>query len=225
MATHLATSLVLLAFFFKDWVRIIKGMFSGERLGWLLVVATIPAGLLGLLLEHKLKLLFASPLIVAGMLILNAALLYAAELLRARGTADMNTNEHSDVAISGLSWGASLKIGFAQALALIPGFSRTGATLGGGLLVGLNHKDAARFSFLLATPIIFAAAVLKIPTFIKTGGTQELGVTFAGVIASAIFAYLSVKFLTKYFETQTLKPFASYCAVAGALAFIFLLVR
>ena len=235
VATHLATSLVLFAFYFKDWMKIIGGILRSvftfrinpadiyARIGWLLVIATIPAGLLGLLLEHKLKLLFAAPAIVAFMLIVNGLVLYGAEFLMRRWVSSAAT--HSDEAINALSWKSSLKIGFAQVLALIPGFSRTGVTLGGGLLVGLDHKDAARFSFLLATPIIFAAAALKVPGLIKTSSASDLGVTLAGVIAASITAYLSVKFLTRYFKTQTLKPFAAYCTVAGLVALVILWIR
>ncbi|MDB5239353.1 MAG: undecaprenyl-diphosphate phosphatase [Candidatus Parcubacteria bacterium] len=235
IATHLATSLVLLAFFFRDWMRIIGGIFRSivrfridpadtyAKLGWLLILATIPAGLLGLLLEHRLKLLLASPIIVSVALILNGCLLYCVEFLTHRheqapaGDPDQN--------ISVLSWKSSLKVGVAQALALIPGFSRTGATLGGGLLIGLSHRDAARFSFLLATPIIFAAAVLKVPALIKTGTADSLNITLAGVIGSAICAFLSIRYLTKYFENKTLKPFAGYCIGVGIFALIVLLVR
>ncbi len=232
VAAHLATSLVLFAFFFKDWVKIIKGLFRSllrfriepgdtyARLGWLLVAATVPAGLLGLALERKLKLLFAAPALVASMLILNGILLYGAEFLRSKG--GCAAEARSDEALSGLSWKKALKVGLAQCLALIPGFSRTGATVGGGLLVGLDHKSAARFSFLLATPIIFAAAALKLPGLAKTASPHSLGVTLAGAIVAAIAAYLSVRFLTKYFETKTLKPFAAYCIVAGLLSLIVL---
>jgi undecaprenyl-diphosphatase len=238
IATHLATSLVLLAFFFKDWVMIVSGFFRSvtkrssvahdpyARLAWLIILATVPAGLLGLLFEHRLKLLFASPIIISMVLILNGIVLYGAEFLRKKSAQDAEMlDTHSDETISRLSWRSSLKIGFAQALALIPGFSRTGVTLGGGLLAGLNHKDAARFSFLLATPIIFAAAVLKVPELIKTADKHALGITAAGVISAALFAYLSVKFLTRYFERQTLKPFAGYCAIVGAISLVVLLSR
>jgi len=233
VATHLATSLVLFAFFYKDWVRIAAGLFrsiirfridpadSYAKLGWLLVLATIPAGLLGLLFEHKLKLLFASPVIVASMLVLNGAMLYGAEFLRK--SSPTQPEAHSDETLSGLPWMSSLKIGLAQMLALIPGFSRTGATLGGGLFVGLDHKNAARFSFLMATPIIFAAAALKIPGLIRTGTYHSLGITIVGAISAAVFAFLSVRYLTRYFETKTLKPFAGYCVMAGVVSLVILL--
>ncbi len=233
VATHLATSLVLLAFFWKDWLKIIAGILRSlatrridpgdvyARLGWLIIAATIPAGILGLLLQHKIEALFAAPMLIAFMLILNGFMLYIAEFLTNRQTGQV----HSDETISKLSWSKAIKIGFAQALALIPGFSRTGATLGGGILAGLDHANAARFSFLLATPIILAAAVLKLPTFIKTGGTHSLGITLAGAVSAAIFAFMSVKYLTAYFEHKTLKPFAGYCIIAGIAAVVILYLQ
>jgi undecaprenyl-diphosphatase len=232
VATHLATSLVLFAFFYREWLRIIKAVFTSlknrkiataaenpyEKLAWLLIVSTIPAGILGLLFQDKLQTLFASPRLVAIFLILNGVMLFGAEMLKKKST------HNSTDSISKMSWAQGIKIGFAQALALIPGFSRTGATLGGGLLVGLNHADAARFSFLLATPIIFAAAALKLPELFTSAsytGSSYLGPLLAGAFASAAAAYLSVRFLTTYFQTKTLRPFAVYCMIAGIGASLF----
>ena len=132
--------------------------------------------------------------------------------------------------IAGISWSQSVKVGCAQALALIPGFSRSGASLGGGLLVGLDHEAAARFAFLLATPIIFAAGVLKLPDLLLPGQTYPfatvIGPLLAGSIAAAVGAYFSVRFLTRYFKTKTLKPFAVYCIAAGVVASgLFLLLK
>src|SRR5476649_1488180 len=178
VATHLATALVLLGFFWADWVRIVKGLGRSLRnreiapddtdakLGWLLVVGTIPAGILGLLLEHKLRSVFASAETASIFLCLNGLLLYGAELLRRRAPV---VEEEDDTRIARtVSWRDAALIGGAQALALIPGLSRSGATMGGGLLVGLSHKDAARFAFLLATPIIGAAALLKLPELARS---------------------------------------------------------
>ncbi len=162
VATHLATAIVLLGFFWRDWVRIVRGLGRSLRereiapddvdakLGWLLVVGTIPAGILGLLLEHKLRHVFASPRSAAVFLILNGFLLYGAELLRRRAP---QTSRDDDARIARqVGWRGAFLVGAAQAIALVPGFSRSGATMGGGLIVGLSHKDAARFAFLLATP-------------------------------------------------------------------------
>ena len=231
VATHCATALVLLGFFFEDWLNILKGSLRSlrnrridqnnahERMAWLLVVATIPAGLLGLLFEHTLKDLFATPQIVAGALILNGALLYGAELLKRRVR---SAEKIGDAAIARLSSTQALQVGCMQALALIPGFSRTGATLSGGLLAGLDHESAARFAFLLATPIIFAASALKLP-LLFTAHNYPVGEIIVGALASAIAAYLSVKFLMRYFHTKTLTPFAMYCVLAGVVASVTLL--
>jgi undecaprenyl-diphosphatase len=231
VATHLATALVLLGFFWHDWVRIVKGLFrslrdrqiapddSDARLGWLLVVGTIPAGLIGLVLEHSLRDLFKSAEAAAVFLILNGFMLYGAERLRRRPPRPGDGAGDSDVRIAKLSWRQAIGVGTAQAIALIPGFSRSGATMGGGLLVGLSNEDAARYSFLLATPIIGAAAVLKLPELIGKSG-HVIGTALVGAACAAVTAYLSVRFLLKYFETNTLTPFAIYCVIAGTLCTI-----
>jgi undecaprenyl-diphosphatase len=217
VATHLATALVLLGFFRHDWERIVRGLLRSlhdreirpddvdAKLGWLLVVATIPAGLLGLALEHPLRKVFASPQSAAIFLALNGGLLYGAERLRRR---DLRPTE-------GMTFRQALGVGSAQALALVPGFSRSGAAMGGGLLVGLSNEDAARFAFLLATPIIGAAALLKLPDLLGAQGDHVRGQALVGALGAAVTAYLSVRFLVRYFETNRLTPFAVYCGVAG----------
>jgi undecaprenyl-diphosphatase len=234
VATHLATALVLLGFFWRDWVRILKGIGRSLRdrgiepadtdakLGWLLVVGTIPAGILGLLLESKLRSVFASAQSAAFFLTVNGLLLFAAERLRRRAPqveADDDTRIAREV-----GWAQSVGVGAMQALALIPGISRSGVTMGGGLLVGLSNKDAARFAFLLATPIIGAAAVLKLPELFGSDGNGVRGPAFAGALAAAITAYLSVRFLMRFFETRTLIPFAVYCLGAGIATSIYFAV-
>ena len=234
VATHLATALVLLGFFWRDWVRIVRGLGrslhdrgidpadTDARLAWLLVVGTIPAGILGLTLEHKLRSVFASPQSASIFLMLNGLLLYGAELLRRRAP---QTDEDDDTRIAKqLSWGETVGIGAAQALALIPGFSRSGATMAGGLLAGLSNKDAARFAFLLATPIIGAAALLKLPELFGSQGDGVRGQALVGSLCSALTAYLAVRFLMRYFETNTLLPFAIYCAAAGLACTIYFAV-
>jgi len=231
VATHLATALVLLGFFWRDWVRIVKGLGRSLRdrgidpadtdakLGWLLVVGTIPAGILGLLLEHALRHAFASARSAAFFLILNGFLLYGAELLRRRAS---QVEEDDDARIARqMGWRGAFGVGAAQALALIPGFSRSGATMGGGLLVGLSNKDAARFAFLLATPIIGAAAVLKLPELFGSQGNGVRGQALVGALCSALTAYLAVRFLMRFFETNTLVPFAVYCVAAGLAASLY----
>ena len=236
VATHLATAIVLFGFFFADWMRIFRGMGRSlrdreigddpyARLGWLLVVGTIPAGLLGLLLEHALRDVFASARSASVFLVLNGALLYGAERLRRRApvAADADDDVGGDARIGGsVSFIESLGVGAAQALALIPGFSRSGATMGAGLFVGLSNEDAARFSFLLATPIIGAAAVLKLPELFGESGNGVRGPALVGALCSALTAYLAVRFLMRFFETNRLTPFAIYCVVAGVASFAYL---
>lgn len=238
VATHLATAIVLFVFFWSDWMRIFRGLGrslaqrqiapgdTDARLGWLLIVATIPAGILGLLLEHALRDVFASARSAAFFLILNGVLLYGAEQLRRRApVVEAADAEAGDTRIvRRLGWPQALGIGAAQALALIPGFSRSGATMGGGLLAGLSNEDAARFAFLLATPIIGAAALLKLPDLFGPQGDGIRGPALVGSLCSAVTAYLAVRFLMRFFETNRLTPFAYYCAAAGAAASIYFAV-
>jgi len=227
VATHLATAIVLFLFFFKDWMRIFRGLGRSLRdreiapddtdakLGWLLVMGTIPVGVIGVLLEKPLRSLFASPTSAAIFIAINGLLLLGAERLRKRAPV-VETEEGSDGRIARrLGWGSAFGIGVAQALALIPGISRSGATMGGGLLAGLSNEDAARFSFLLATPIIGAAAILKIPELFGPEGDGLRGAAVVGAVFAAGAAWLSVKFLLRFFETNRLTPFGIYCIVFG----------
>jgi undecaprenyl-diphosphatase len=229
VATHFATALVLLGFFWNDWRRIVGGLVrslrqreirpgdTDARLGWLLVVGTIPAGLLGLLLEHPLRKLFASPASAAAFLICNGVMLFGAEALRRRAPRPDDWRGDADARIGRLSWRQAIGVGTAQAIALIPGFSRSGATMGGGLLVGLSNEDAARYSFLLATPIIGAAAVLKLPELFGSEGNGVRGPAFVGAVCAAITTFFAVRFLLRYFRTNRLTPFAAYCFAVGVV--------
>ncbi len=232
VATHIATALVLLGFFWRDWWRILKGLGrslrdreiadADARLGWLIVVGSIPAGILGLTLEHALRKIFASPESAAIFLALNGVLLFGAELLRRRAP---ETDDDDDTRIARtVSWRGAFTVGAAQAIALVPGFSRSGASMGGGLLVGLSHKDAARFAFLLATPIILAAGALKLPELAGPQGNGVRGPAAVGAGCAAITAFLAVRFLMRYFETRTLTPFAVYCLCAGTACAIYFAV-
>ena len=234
VATHLATAIVLFGFFWRDWMRILRGLGRSLRdrgidpedwdakLGWLLVIGTIPAGILGLLLEHALRGLFASPQSASFFLMLNGLLLFGAEALRRRAP---QTDEDDDKRISRqVSFPQSFVVGAAQAIALIPGFSRSGAAMGGGLMVGLSNKDAARFAFLLATPIIGAAAALKLPELFGSQGNGVRGPALVGALCAAVTAYFSVRFLMRFFETNRLTPFAAYCLAAGLACTLYFLV-
>jgi undecaprenyl-diphosphatase len=229
VATHFATATVLFFIFLEDWKKIFRGLWRSLRervireddvsakLGWLLVVGTIPAGLIGLILEHPLRTLFASSASAAAFLIVNGVLLLVFERLRRRPPRPGDYLGDSDARIAKMSWRQAFAIGTAQAAALIPGISRSGITMGGGLLVGLSNEDAARYSFLLATPIIGAAAVLKLPELFGEQGDGVRGPALAGAIAAALTTFLAVKFLLRFFQTNRLTPFGVYCIVAGTI--------
>ena len=233
VATHFATAAVLFVIYRADWVRIIRGIVrsvwrrslaedSDAKLGWLLAVGTIPAGAIGLVLEKHLRELFASPSYIASFLALNGLLLYVAELLRAKAKTLPEVGDADQRIAAELSWMQSAKVGTMQVLALLPGFSRTGSTIAGGLMVGLAHEDALRFSFLLATPIIGAAAALKLPLLFWSRDVKAIETALMGATSAAIASYLSVKFLTRYFKTRTLVPFAAYCLLCGLVSFALL---
>ncbi len=233
VATHFATALVLFVFYWRDWVRIITGLVRSlaereirdtdpdAKLAWLLVVGTIPAGMLGLLFEEPLRRLFVAPRPAAFFLAANGVLLFLGELLRRRAQEEDRESD-GDRRIARLGWFQAARVGVLQVLALVPGFSRTGATLAGSLWVGLSHEDALRFSFLLATPVIGAAALLKLPDLMTAAAGAVLGSAIIGAVCAAGGAYFAVRFLTRYFQTQTLSPFAAYCLLAGLLAFLLL---
>jgi undecaprenyl-diphosphatase len=229
VATHLATAIVLFGIFLDDWRRIVAGLLRSlrnrevaaddvdARLGWLLVVGTIPAGILGLLLEHPLRSLFASAASAAAFLIVNGALLLIFERMRRRAPEPGDHLGDSDARIAHRSWRQAIAVGTSQATALVPGISRSGVTMGGGLLVGLSNEDAARYAFLLATPIIGAAALLKLPDLLGHKGDGVRGPAFVAALCAAVTTYLAVRFLLRYFETNRLTPFGIYCIGAGVL--------
>jgi undecaprenyl-diphosphatase len=240
VALHVATAAALLVFFWRDWVRVLGGFVSsvryrriqtsGERLAWLIVAGTIPVGLAGLALEKTFRTTLGKPIPAAVFLLLNGVVLYAGEVLRKRTAADNDAQpEHGGEAVDNrlaeMSMGRGVLIGSAQILALLPGISRSGIAIVAGLWRGLSHEDAARFSFLLATPIILAAGVYKIPELFGPLGSGIGGQVLAGSVASFVCAYLAVRFLTRYFETRTLTPFAIYCALAGAASLAWLTLR
>jgi undecaprenyl-diphosphatase len=232
---HVATALAL-AFFYRDqWIRIIRGVIrslrrheietADERLGWLLVVATIPAGIVGLVLEHPLRVLFATPVAAAGFLVINGLILLAGEWIRRRAQVRAVVAAHEQTAtgdrrLDTLEFREAGVVGVAQVFALLAGISRSGITMVAGLVRGLDHEDAARFSFLLATPIILAAGVYKLPDLLGPNGDGVRRQVLAGSIAAGVAAYLSVRFLSRYFTRRTLLPFAVYSLVAGVLALI-----
>ena len=228
VATHLATAIVLLILFMGDWVRIVKGLWRSlvlrevraddvdARLGWLLVAGTIPVGIIGLLLETPLRKLFASATTAAAFLIVNGIALLLFERLRRRPPRPDDYLGASDARLAKLSWRQAIGVGTSQAAALIPGISRSGFTMGGGLFVGLSNEDAARYSFLLATPVIFAAAALKLPELLGREGNGVRGPALVAGLCAAVTTFVAVKFLLRYFQTNRLSPFGVYCMCAGA---------
>jgi undecaprenyl-diphosphatase len=238
---HVATAIALLIYFWTDWRAIIGGFFRtvaegarerkapwaairapGERMAWLLVVATIPAGLTGLAFEHLFRVTFAKPLFAAVFLMVNGVILLVGERFRRRAevkavAAAHGTYEGTEYRrLDTLEFREAVIIGVAQVFALIAGVSRSGITMVAGLVRGLSHEDAARFSFLLATPIILAAGVYKLPDLFGPLGNGIRMQALVGSVVGGVAAYLSVRFLMKYFETRTLTPFAVFCLVEGA---------
>ncbi|HET6308697.1 MAG TPA: undecaprenyl-diphosphate phosphatase [Rhodopila sp.] len=227
---HLGTAAALLAYFWQDWWAITTGLLGigdahqvreSRRVFVLVVIATIPAVVIGFLLEKFLRGLFGSPVVAAAFLIVNGFLLLFGERLRGRGNADRH--------LSSLTRMDALTIGLWQCTALIPGISRSGATIVGGLLRGINHEGAAHFSFLIATPIILGATVLEVPKLLHEHVPHGVLLTSAmAAVVAGITALLSTMFLMRYFrqhDSWALNPFAYYCILAGAasLGVLFLL--
>ena len=227
---HVGTAVALLAFFWRDWLALLRGVLGigsptqtadSRRLLLNIIVATIPAVIVGGLLEHKLRLLFASPLIVSAFLIANGVLLIACERLRGRA--------HDARPLASLTMRDALVIGVWQCLALIPGLSRSGATIVGGLLRGFNHSAAAHFSFLIATPIIIGATVLEVPKLLHasvppgTFSTASIAAVVAGVTALAS-TWLLMRFFRRH-DSWSLVPFGVYCIAFGALCLAVLGLR
>jgi undecaprenyl-diphosphatase len=299
---HVATAIALMIYFWRDWVRIIGGFFTSirdrdittrdQKLAWMIILATIPVGLAGLLFEHAFRTLFGKPILAAVFLVVNGVILLSGEKFRTaksvqadavaardhqaapvaaaeraqvagvagvaavgmvaagqggdavvatrspgRGShaapkhtaaaerlAATGAGIRADERLTRISFCQATVIGTAQILALLAGISRDGVTMVTGMFRGLSREDAARFAFLLATPVILAAGVLKIPDLF-TLGKGIYGPILAGSILSGIGAYFSVRYLVRYFQTRTLTPFAIYCLVFGLGSIIYLKVR
>jgi undecaprenyl-diphosphatase len=277
---HVATAIALLIYFWRDWVRIIGGFFTSlghwqgwhprvvtrdERLAWMIILATIPVGLVGLVAEHTFRVLFGKPILAAVFLIVNGVILYCGERFRpqssrladqeaaapregtlaaagpgaapagpvapgiqpAAGHQAVRQDEishalASDERLARAGFTEAVIIGASQILALLAGISRDGVTMVTGMARGLSREDAARFAFLLATPVILAAGVLKVPDLLGPLGNGIRGEILLGSVLSGLGAYVSVRFLVRYFRTRTLYPFAIYCFVFGLLSVIYL---
>jgi undecaprenyl-diphosphatase len=229
---HVGSAIGLLIYFWRDWVRLVKAFFhtlrtrrvqtSTERLAWLIIVASIPVGILGLIFEHELRVLTAKPEIAAVFLTLNGVMLLGAERLRRRAEVRelaraSGENPDGGRRLETLSYREAAVIGLGESTALLAGISRDGVVMATGLLRGLDNEDSARFGFLLATPIILAAGIFKLGDLLGPNGNG--GVRLAAVIAAACAAVTAVgvvHFLTRYFERGNLRPFGVYCVLFGA---------
>jgi undecaprenyl-diphosphatase len=234
---HVATALALVVLFRRDWVAVIGGFYTSvrhrrvqtvyERMAWMIIIATIPVGILGLLLEHTLRTLFAKPLAAAIFLTANGVILLVGERLRRRSVRGAlaveaeSTDDAIDVAIAeGIRPRDAVVIGTLQTGALLAGISRSGVTMVGGLLRGLDHEQAVRFAFLLATPVILAAGVVKVPDLFGPLGNGIRGQVLVGSAVAFVAAYVAATVLVRWFKTRTLTPFAIYCLVAGAASIV-----
>ncbi|MBV9023574.1 MAG: undecaprenyl-diphosphate phosphatase, partial [Streptomycetaceae bacterium] len=222
---HLATALALVVYFRRDWIRVVRGLCSSltqrriatvdQRLAWLIITATIPVSVAGLALDKLFRTTLGRPVPTAAFLALNGIVLFVTEQLRRGGTGRRRAGtsaapdeEHllpeelSDRRITGLSIPQAMMIGAAQIIALLPGISRSGSTISAGIFRGLNHEDSARFAFLLATPVIGGAALLKLPPLLGPAGNGLRGPLLVGGIAAFVAAYLATRYLVRYFENR-----------------------
>jgi undecaprenyl-diphosphatase len=250
VALHLATAIALFIYFWRDWKVVIEAFIGSAKRGklvyddqskfaWLLVAGTIIVGVVGLAFEKRLRMLFEQPKyvrVVAAVLMVNGVMMLLADVLKRRiskaedpgnahgpHTADPSTDvptqrkaAHEMTFIEGAAVGAT------QTLALIPGVSRSGVTIVAGLLAGLSYKEASRFSFMLATPVIGLAALLKVPKLLRHDARHLLALTIPSAVLAGITAYLSTYFLMRYFQHHRLGPFGWYCIVFGALSLVML---
>lgn len=236
---HLGTAAALVWFYRDRWGGVIRAFVESalrgrlahtadEHLAWMLFFGTIPAGILGAVLEQPLKQLFATPLVAAIFLVVNGIIMLVSERLRSRQGSrrlEFRADEPEGTrGIKDLSWRDAILVGSAQALALIPGLSRSGTTMCAGLLINMRHEEAANYTFMLAAPIIAAAGLLEVPSLITAGGNIAATALVGGLLA-AIAAYISVRFLTQYFQFGRLDPFAYYCILVGLAGTIFIVVH
>lgn len=226
---HVGTAIALVIYFWRDWLKIVSavlrsviaGRMQGtpdERLGWRLIAGTIPVGIVGTLFQKQVQSLFANPKAAAVFLIINGVIMFLGERLRRRAL----MAEEGRTALDQLRLPTAIGIGSAQILALLPGISRSGSSMVAGLFANLTHEAAARFAFLLATPVILGAGVLKIPDLFSRTALPHLPVYLLGGVAAGVAAYLSVAYLMRYFRVGRLDPFAIYCAAFGILSLILL---
>jgi undecaprenyl-diphosphatase len=227
---HVGSAVGLLIYFWQDWVQIIRAFFATlrkrrvetpmERLAWLIITASIPVGILGLLLEHPIRVATATPEIAAIFLVVNGIILLGAERLRKRAEVRELARREGMKADGGrildtLEYREAAVVGLGQSAALIAGISRDGVVMATGLARGLDNSDAARFSFLLATPIILAAGLFKLPDLTGSLGAGIRGAAVIAAISACVAAVITVHFLMRYFRHGNLNPFGIYCVVFG----------
>lgn len=239
---HVATALALIVYFWRDWVRIVRGLVTSivrrevadadQRLAWMLVLGTIPVGIVGLVGEHTIRVRLGTPVPAAVFLAINGVILLAAERFRRDDPAvqtayvdERLSGPQSDRRLARMPMLRAVGLGALQIAALAPGISRSGIVTAGGLWRGLSREDAARFSFLLATPVILAAGVLKLGDLFGPLGDGIRGPVLLGSLLSGVGAYLSVRFLTRYFAHRSLRPFGYYCIAAGVASLVLFSVR
>jgi undecaprenyl-diphosphatase len=246
VGTHVATAIALLVFYRRDWARLIAGFFTSlrhrriegpdERLIWRLIVATIPVGLVGLLFEHWLRTHLGKPVPAACFLVVNGLMLLWIERYAARSPAvetvpsavpgdDAADGVAADARLAAMSFRRALAVGSTQIFALGPGISRSGVATAAGMRSGLRRDDALRFSFLLATPVILAAGVLKLPDLFGPLGAGVRPQIIFGSVLAGIGAYVSVRWLTRWVHTNSLRPFGIYCTLAGLACLTLFAVR
>jgi undecaprenyl-diphosphatase len=266
---HVATAIGLLAYFWRDWLRLIGAFLTSvryrhvenadQKLAWMIILATIPVGLVGLVADHETRVLFAKPVLAAVFLMINGGILYAGERFRTRASreADADLEEQrnasagrltrtsaahasgqrairqqeasmairADERLAAMGYVSGTIIGSIQILALLAGISRDGIAMVTGMFRGLAREDAARFAFLLATPVILAAGLLEARKLTGPLGQGIHGQILVGSILSGLGAYVSVRFLVRFFQTRTLTPMAIYCVIFGLASAVYLTVR
>ena len=224
IALHAASAITLLLIFWKRWFQLIKAFFRSlksrsletpeARVIWLILIATVPVGVLGVLFERQFQVLFSEPLAASIFLTLNGLILIVAE----KSSKTKTLNDSDETLVHQISFKSALTIGVAQSAALFPGISRFGVTMGAGLNRGLSHSAASDFAFLLATPVILGAGLLKIPDLFNPEISHIIGPVIVGSIIAAFATYISVKILVKWFKHHTLYPFAIYCLFVGLIS-------
>ena len=233
---HVGSAIGLLIYFWRDWVALIRGFFATlgkrrietqtERLAWLIIVASIPTGILGIALEHVARVATAKPEVASIFLVVNGFVLFTAQRFASRAEVRSLARREGTKADGGrvletLEYREAVGLGLAQSGGLIAGISRDGMVMGAGLARGLDNADAARISFLMATPIILAAGLYKIPDLTGSNGNGIRGYAFLAAVVAAVTAVFTVHFLTRFFKTRTLNPFAIYCVMFGLAMVIY----